>query len=148
MHIGTQWKCAYNVENVSMWRSWHRRPYTVCVQWIFSKMALGWCGGDEFGRLIPMPKSFQRVYPLEWDGVFQTGYIPLWRALEGSFQTEVLKTSHFKGPFGMKDFEGYNWWALRAPMILCAESLHDDGASVWARDDDAEGQFQNHKDRA
>ncbi len=28
--------------------------------------------------------------------------------LKGSFQTEVLKTGHFKGPFGMKDFEGYN----------------------------------------
>ncbi len=51
-------------------------------------------------------------------GAFQTGYIALRRALrsennhvrhtEGSFQTEVLKTGHFKGPFGMKDFEGYN----------------------------------------
>ncbi len=29
-------------------------------------------------------------------------------AMKGSFQTEVLKTGHFKGPFGMKDFEGYN----------------------------------------
>ncbi len=29
-----------------------------------------------------------------------------------------------------------------APMILCADSLHDDGASVWARDDDAEGHFK------
>ncbi len=36
------------VENVSVWRSWHRRAYTVCVQWIFSKIALGWCGGDKF----------------------------------------------------------------------------------------------------
>ncbi len=42
----------------------------------------------------------------------------------------------------MKDFEEYNWWTLRAPMILCADSLHDDGASVWARDDDAEGHFK------
>ncbi len=85
-------------------------------------------------------------------GAFQTGYIALRMALgsennhgrhiEGSFQTEVLKTSHFKGPFGMKDFEGYNWWTLWAPMILCADSLHDDGASVWARDDDAKGHFK------
>ena len=72
-----------------------------------------------------------------WDtlGAFQTGYINLRRALrsennhcphtEGSFQTKVLKTGHFKGPLGLKDFEGYNWWTLRAPMILCADSLHD-----------------------
>ncbi len=75
------------------------------------------------------------------DGAFQTGYIALRRVLrtennhgghiEGSFQTEVLKTGHFKGPFGMKDFEGYNSWTLQAPMILCADSFHDDGASVW-----------------
>ncbi len=52
------------------------------------------------------------------------------RHIEVSFQTEVLKISHFKGPFGMKDFKGYNWWTLRAPMILCADSLHDDAASV------------------
>ncbi len=85
-------------------------------------------------------------------GAFQMGYISLRRALrsennhgrhiEGSFQTEVLKTSPFKGPFRMKDFEGYNWWTLRAPMILCAESLHDDGASMSVRDDDAEGHFR------
>ncbi len=52
------------------------------------------------------------------DGAFQMGYIALPRALrsennhghhiEVSFQTEVLKTDHFNGPFGMKDFEGYN----------------------------------------
>ncbi len=51
-------------------------------------------------------------------GAFQTGYVALRRAvrsennhghhIEVSFQTEVLKISHFKGPFGMKDFEGYN----------------------------------------
>ncbi len=35
--------------------------------------------------------------------------------IEGSFQTKVLKTGHFKGPFGMKDFEGYNWWTFRPP---------------------------------
>ncbi len=74
--------------------------------------------------------------------VFQTGYIALRRELrsennhgchiEGSFQTQVLKISHFKGPFGIKDFEGYNRWTLRAHMILCAESLHDDGAFMWA----------------
>ncbi len=85
-------------------------------------------------------------------GAFQMGYISLRRALwsennhgrhiEGSFQTEVLKTSPFKGPFRMKDFEGYNWWTLRAPMILCAESLHDDGSSMSVQDDDAEGHFR------
>ncbi len=25
----------------------HRKAYVVCVQWIFSKMALGWRGGDK-----------------------------------------------------------------------------------------------------
>ncbi len=63
-------------------------------------------------------------------------------AILKAFQTEVLKTSPLKGPFRMKDFEGYNWWTLRAPMILCAESLHDDGASMSVRDDDAEGHFR------
>ncbi len=85
-------------------------------------------------------------------GAFQTRYIALRRALwcennhgchiEGSFQTELLKTGHFKGPFGMKEFEGYNWWTLRPPMILCTDSFHDDGASIWTRDDDAEGHFK------
>ncbi len=42
----------------------------------------------------------------------------------------------------MKDFEGYNWLSLRAPMILCADFLHDDSASVWPRDDDTEGHFK------
>ncbi len=37
-----------NENNVSAWRSWHRTAYAVCVQWIFSKMALGWRGGDTF----------------------------------------------------------------------------------------------------
>ncbi len=31
---------------LSVWRSWHRTAYSVCVQWILSKMALRWCGGD------------------------------------------------------------------------------------------------------
>ncbi len=65
--------------------------------------------------------------PTSWsrssDGVFKSGHIALLRALrhennhghhiEVSFQTEVLKISHFKGPLGMKDFEGYKWWTLR-----------------------------------
>jgi len=57
-----------------------------------------------------------------------------WRHIEVSFQTEVLKISHFKRPFGMKDFEGYNWWTLRAPMILCMMT-----APPY---DDAEGHFK------
>ncbi len=79
------------------------------------------------------------------NGAFQTGYIALrsknnhGRHVEGSFQTEVLKTGHFKGPFGINDFEGYNWWA---PIILCTDCFHDDGVSIRARDDDAEGHFK------
>ncbi len=46
------------------------------------------------------------------------------------------------GPFRIKDFEGYNWWTLWAPMILCADSLHDDGTSVLARDDDTQEHFK------
>ncbi len=52
--------------------------------------------------------------------------------LKGSFQTEVLKTGHFKGPFGMKDFSTTD--GHFGPMILCA--------SMWARDDNAEGHFK------
>ncbi len=36
-----------NVENVSAWRSWHRTAYAFYVQWILSKMVLGWRGGDK-----------------------------------------------------------------------------------------------------
>ncbi len=36
-----------NKNSVSVWRSWHRTAYAVCVQQILSKMVLRWCGGDE-----------------------------------------------------------------------------------------------------
>ncbi len=36
-----------NKNSVSVWCSWHRTAYTVCIQLIFSKMALRWRGGDE-----------------------------------------------------------------------------------------------------
>ncbi len=36
-----------NENNVSAWRSWHRTAYAVYVQWILSKMAPGWWGGEE-----------------------------------------------------------------------------------------------------
>ncbi len=36
-----------SVENVSAWLSWHRTAYTVCIQWMFSKMAPGWRRGDK-----------------------------------------------------------------------------------------------------
>ncbi len=64
------------------------------------------------------------------------------RHIEGSFETEVLKTGHFNLPFRMKDLKGYDWLTLRAPMILCTDSFHDDHASVWARDDDVEVHFK------
>jgi len=38
--------------------------------------------------------------------------------IEGSFQTEVLKTGHFKGPLEMKDFEGYDWWTRHCHVSL------------------------------
>ncbi len=37
------------------------------------------------------------------------------RHIEGSFQTEVLKTSHFKGPFGKKDSKGTTDGHFRPP---------------------------------
>ncbi len=36
-----------NKNSISLWCSWHRTVYTVCVQRIFSKMALRWHTGDE-----------------------------------------------------------------------------------------------------
>ncbi len=36
-----------DVNSISTWCSWHRTAYTIYVQWIFSKMALGWHGGDK-----------------------------------------------------------------------------------------------------
>ncbi len=76
------------------------------------------------GKLVTLLSRFSS----KTCGAFQTGYITLQRALwseknhgrhiEGSFQTNVFKTGHFKGPFGMKDFEGYNWWTLRPPWFF------------------------------
>ncbi len=81
-------------------------------------------------------------------GAFQTGYIALRRALqsennhgshiEGSFQIEVLKTSHFKGPHRNEGFRRVQLMNSSGPL----DPLHDDGASVWPRDDDAEGHFK------
>ncbi len=50
--------------------------------------------------------SHQSGFILPSQGRF--GVKTIMPAMKGSFQTEVLKTGHFKGPFGMKDFEGYN----------------------------------------
>ncbi len=54
--------------------------------------------------------------------------------LKGHSKPKCSKLDTSKRPFRMNDFEGYNWWTLRAPMILCADLFHDDGASVWARE--------------
>ncbi len=54
----------------------------------------------------------------------------------GVIQTEVLKT----GLFGMKDFEGNNWWTRLPPWFFA--QMHDDDASIWTRGDDAEGHFK------
>ncbi len=80
------------------------------------------------------------------------GYIALRRALRVKTimatilkgrSKKVLKMGHFKGPFRMKDFAEYNWWILRPPHDpFCLNSFHDDGASVWAWDDDTEGHFK------
>ncbi len=52
----------------------------------------------------------------------------------------MCSITHFKGPFGMKDFEGYDWWTLRAPWsfapILCMMT-----APPYY---DAEGHFKKH----
>ncbi len=79
--------------------------------------------GCHLGQFLTMGPANSRSVELAFsvsqnqiDGAFQTG--ALLRALpsennhghhiEVPFQTEVLKISHFKVPFGMKDFEGYN----------------------------------------
>ncbi len=125
-------------------RAWGKQFYVLAPCHIDFRSHLYW--------LVSKRGSYQQIHCAMLTIVFQTGYIALRRALrseknhgrhiEGSFQTEVLKIAHFKGPFGMKDFKGYNWWTLRVPMILCADFFHDDGASVLARDDDAEGHFK------
>ncbi len=35
------------IKNVSVWCGWHWRTYAVCIQRIFSKMALRWRSGDK-----------------------------------------------------------------------------------------------------
>ncbi len=75
-------------------------------------------GGDRKSWDAQTAEEEQHFEQVVTSGAFQTGYIALRRALwsennhgrhiEGSFQTEALKTGHFKGPFGMKDFDGYN----------------------------------------
>ncbi len=60
------------------------------------------------------------------------GFSSFWRVI----QTEVLKT----GLFGMKDFEGNNWWTRLPPWFFA--QMHDDDASIWTRCDDTEGHFK------
>ncbi len=55
------------------------------------------------------------------------------RHIEGSFQTEVLKTGHFKRPFGMKDFEGYNWWHFGLPWSFARWRRLRVGTGWWRR---------------
>lgn len=40
--------------------------------------------------------------------------------IEGLFQSKVFKTGHFKGSIELKDFWGYKWWTLFAPMNFCS----------------------------
>ncbi len=104
------------------------------------------CGKFRSDLCFGCVKIFE-LLRLDRIGVFQTGYIALQRAIrsenihgchiEGSFQTEVLNTGYFKGPFVMKDFKGYNWWTIWAPVILCADSV-----ILRAQDDDTEGHFK------
>ncbi len=71
---------------------------------LYERASSTWRGSSGVLLTLALPLS---------DGAFQTGHIALRRALrsennhgrhtEGSFQTEVLKTGHFKRPFGMKD---------------------------------------------
>ncbi len=53
----------------------------------------------------------------------------------------MLKLATSKGPLELRILKGTTDGHF-GPPILCAESLHDDGTSMWARDDDAEGHFK------
>ncbi len=47
IHILHSLRFDLNKNSVSLWRDWHRTAYAICVQWIFSKMALRWRRWDE-----------------------------------------------------------------------------------------------------
>ncbi len=78
-----------NKNSVSVWCSWHRTAYTVCIQLIFSKMALRWRGENCWIKslfLFSLQKVFSSLHkvqiePLMADGLF-------WRCL-----------SYFSGPW-------------------------------------------------
>ncbi len=71
----------------------------------------------------------QSKWETRTSGAFQPGYIALRRALrsennhgrhiEGSFQTKVLKTGHFKGPFGRTSGPPWSF-----ALILCTLDPH------------------------
>ncbi len=55
-----------NENSVSVWRSWHRTAYAVCVQWILSKMALRWRGGDELlNKVLCVQKVFSSLHNIQ-----------------------------------------------------------------------------------
>ncbi len=56
---------------IKAWRSWHRKAYAVYVQWILSKMALGWRGGDELSNKVVVfvffvYKKYYRSFIILW----------------------------------------------------------------------------------
>ncbi len=61
--------------------------------------------------------------------------------LKGHSKPKFSNMATPKGPLN-EGFRRVQLMDTSAPKILSADSLHDDGASVWARDDGAEGHFK------
>ncbi len=43
----------------------------------------------------------------------------------------LTQMSTFTGPSEWRILPGTNWWTFGPPMILCADSLHEEDTSVW-----------------
>ncbi len=84
---------------------------------------------------------------------FQIGYITLQRELQNENKlwtpnkkrvvpNRSAKNCPLQRALRNEGFRRVQLMDTSALMILCADSLHDDGATIWAWDDNAEGHFK------
>ncbi len=100
------------------WCSWHRTAYVVYVQWIFSKMVLGWRGGDKLlNKVVFFPfahKKYSRSFVKLW--------LNLWCHMD--YFTDLLATFLDLGTFQLYCCLWEGQTALRCHqkyLNLCSE---------------------------
>ncbi len=93
-----------NENSISLWRGWHRRAYTVCVQRIFSKMALRWLRGDKLLKSKKMSLHqffFQCIRLLEFQSNNYRTFPAYWNNTKINLQRIWI----------------YYWWTLKQPQL-------------------------------